>query len=173
MLSALMESLKKMLQNTVEQNRVSCWSRIHGATNAPSKVVVSNCLEWEESNRGNGEKPRLRFAEITLKNILAGQDTLTLKPTWWIFFFVSVHLHVWKLHVLRWWAGAGAYAIVAAPAGDGVSCVSHLLQGLGAQVAQLPQAAVVEHPGADPAGVQVVSRPHLAHVAHLVARRLG
>lgn len=64
------------------------------------------------------------------------------------------------------------YTVVAAPAGDAVGRVSHLLQGLGAQVAQLPQAAIMEHPGAGPAGVKVVGRPHLAHVTHLVARRL-
>lgn len=64
------------------------------------------------------------------------------------------------------------HAVVAAPARPGFGCVAHLLQGLGPEVAQLPQAAVVEHPGADPAGVKVIGRPHLAHIAHLVARRL-
>lgn len=64
------------------------------------------------------------------------------------------------------------YTVVAAPAGGAVGHVPHLLQSFGPQVAQLPQAAVVEHPGADPAGIQVVGRPHLAHVAHLVAGRL-
>lgn len=60
------------------------------------------------------------------------------------------------------------YTVVAAPAGDAVGRVTHLLQGLGPQVAQLPQAAVVKHPAADPAGVEVVGGPHLAYVAHLV-----
>lgn len=64
------------------------------------------------------------------------------------------------------------YAVVAAPAGAAFGCVAHLLQGLSAQVAQLPQAAVMEDAGADPAGVKVIGRPHLTHVTHLVARRL-
>jgi len=54
----------------------------------------------------------------------------------------------------------------------GVGGVPHLLQRLGPQVAQLPQAAVVEDPRADPARVQVVRRPHLTHVTHLVVGRL-
>ena len=66
-----------------------------------------------------------------------------------------------------------SYAVVAAPAGDGVGRVPHLLQGLGPQVAQLPQAAVVEDARADPAGVQVVGRPHLTHITHLVVGWLG
>lgn len=64
------------------------------------------------------------------------------------------------------------HAVVAAPAHPGFGCIAHLLQGLGSEVAQLPQAAVMEHPGADPAGVEVIGRPHLAHVAHLFAWRL-
>lgn len=64
------------------------------------------------------------------------------------------------------------YTIVAAPASNSVGCISHLLQGLGTQVAQLPQTAVVKHPCADPAGVQVFGRPHLAHVTHLITRWL-
>lgn len=61
------------------------------------------------------------------------------------------------------------YTVVTAPAGDSVGCISHLLQGLGTQVAELPKAAIMEDPGADPAGVQVVGRPHLTHVTHLIA----
>lgn len=61
------------------------------------------------------------------------------------------------------------YTVVAAPASYSVGCIFHLLQGLGTQVAQLPETAVVEHPSADPAGVQVISRPDLTHVAHLIA----
>lgn len=64
------------------------------------------------------------------------------------------------------------HTVVAAPAGGAVGRISHLLQGLGPQVAQLPQAAVMENPGADSAGVEVVGCPDFAHVAHLVARRL-
>lgn len=64
------------------------------------------------------------------------------------------------------------HTIVAAPASHGVGRVSHLLQGLGTKIAQLPQAAVMEHPSADPAGVEVVRRPHLTDITHLVARRL-
>lgn len=64
------------------------------------------------------------------------------------------------------------YTIVAAPASNSVGCISHLLQGLGTQVTQLPQAAIVEHPSTDPAGVQVVGRPHLTHIAHLIIRWL-
>lgn len=64
------------------------------------------------------------------------------------------------------------HTVVAAPASAAVGRVPHLLQGLSAQVAQLPQAAVVENPRADPAGIEVVGRPHLADIAHLVARRL-
>lgn len=64
------------------------------------------------------------------------------------------------------------HTIVAAPAGDIVGCISHLLQGLGTQVAQLPQTAVVEDPCANLTRVQVVGRPHLAHVTHLIAGRL-
>lgn len=64
------------------------------------------------------------------------------------------------------------HTVVAAPARTGFGCVAHLLQGLGSEVAQFPQAAVVEYTGADPAGVKVIGRPHFAHVTHLVARRL-
>lgn len=64
------------------------------------------------------------------------------------------------------------HAVVAAPARAGFGCVTHLLEGFRSEVAQLPQATVVEHPGADPAGVKVVGRPHLAHITHLVAWRL-
>lgn len=67
---------------------------------------------------------------------------------------------------------AMTYTIVATPAGDSVGCISHLLQGLSTQVAQFPQATVMEHPSADPAGVQVIGRPHLTHVTHLIARWL-
>lgn len=64
------------------------------------------------------------------------------------------------------------HTIVAAPASHSVGCVSHLLQGLSTKIAQLPQTAVMEHPRADPAGVEVVRRPHLTDITHLVARRL-
>lgn len=72
----------------------------------------------------------------------------------------------------RWQWVEQAYTIVATPAGNSVGCIFHLLQGLGTQVAQLPQAAVMEHPSADPAGVQVIGRPHLTHITHLIARWL-
>lgn len=64
------------------------------------------------------------------------------------------------------------HTVVAAPARAGLGCVTHLLQGFSSEVAQLPQATVVEHTGADPAGVKIIGRPHLAHITHLVARRL-
>lgn len=63
-------------------------------------------------------------------------------------------------------------AVVAAPACRGVSCLPHLLQEFGAQVAQLPQTAVMEDSCAGPAGEQVVGRPHLTHLAHLIIDRL-
>lgn len=69
-------------------------------------------------------------------------------------------------------SAAQTYTIVAAPASNSVGSISHLLQGLGTQVAQLPQAAVVKHPRTDSAGVQVVGRPHLTHVTHLITRWL-
>lgn len=64
------------------------------------------------------------------------------------------------------------HTVVAAPARAGFGFVAHLLQGFSSEVAQLPQATVVEHPRADPAGVKIIGRPHLAHIAHLVAWRL-
>lgn len=64
------------------------------------------------------------------------------------------------------------HTVVAAPARAGFGCVAHLLQGFCSEVAQLPQATVVEHPGADPAGVKIIGRPYLAHITHLVAWRL-
>lgn len=105
------------------------------------------------------------------------EQMLTPTPTWCIFL---AHVHAFTfmkptcfLSSERWWQRAvHTYTIVAAPASNSVGRISHLLQGLGAQVAQLPQAAVVEHPSADPAGVQVVGRPHLTHVTHLIAGRL-
>lgn len=69
-------------------------------------------------------------------------------------------------------ADVQTHTVVAAPAGGAVGRVAHLLQGLGTQVAKLPQTAVMENPGADPAGVKVVGCPDFAHVAHLVAGRL-
>lgn len=90
-----------------------------------------------------------------------------------VYFLVWAHASACLLSSeCRWQRAVQTYTIVAAPASNSVGRISHLLQGLGAQVAQPLQAAVVEHPGADPAGVQVVGRPHLAHVAHLFARRL-
>lgn len=64
------------------------------------------------------------------------------------------------------------HTVVAAPAGGGVGCFSHLLQGFSAQVAHLPQTAIMEDPCARPAGEQIISRPNLTHFTHLIVHGL-
>lgn len=62
----------------------------------------------------------------------------------------------------------GTHAVIAAPASGGVGRLSHFLQGFSAQVTNLLQTAVVEDPRARPAGEQIVCRPNLTHLAHLI-----
>lgn len=131
-----------LLSSRAKYNKACCWSWLHG--------VKKKAVESREK-----------------------RNTVTISWNKGLFFALTFMKPTCLLSSRRWWEWAvQTYTIVAAPASNGVGCISHLLQGLGTQVAQLPQAAVVEHPRADPAGVQVVGGPHLTHVTHLVTRGL-
>lgn len=73
-----------------------------------------------------------------------------------------------RLCYYSWERVKRTHAVIAAPSSGGVGCLSHFLQGFSGQAAHLLQTAVVKDPRARPAGVQIVCRPNLTDLTHLI-----